>query len=635
VIGSSSIVMPAMGEGRKPHRPTDEPRAAAAAAAATQAQADDSLRRDIGNEQLNMVLGHTRLGTLVATAFAVMLALQLRGVALPAWVIDTWLVLKLAVAGTRIVLSLRYGRLGHPGGEGWSRTTDAWLLADGVVWGTAGFVLMSSPVPLASLAGAVMVCVCCVATFGLQFSKRSTAAYVVPILVLTSLGLYLRADDFGSIGGTGLLMLAGLLLGTAAASERRLVEGLKLRLQAQALTVAKDEALKLALRQSAVKTQFLSNISHELRTPLHGILGVARLLHLEAKDSAVARRVELIESSGMHLLGLINDLLDISRVESGRFAMRSESFELVGLVQTLADLYTVRAGDKSLEFTLSMHLPTPCWVMGDPARVRQVLHNLLGNAVKFTQHGSIVLTVVRDAASGLFSAEVQDTGPGIEAADLVHVFEAFRQVGGANSRPFEGTGLGLTIARDIAQAMGGDVGMRSTVGLGTRALFTAPLSPAPASELPVEAALPAPPGPAAVCGLCRVLIAEDDDVNAVIATAYLEHMGVQAERVRDGSQAVRHALREVNRPDLVLMDCRMPTMDGMAATREIRMQERTLGLPRLPVVALTATTSDINRQQCLNAGMDDFMSKPYTKDELGRVLNRWARRQAEAAAQPG
>lgn len=634
MIGSSSIVMPAMGEVRTPHRPADEPRTVAAELT-LQAQADDSLRRDIGNEQLNMVLGHTRLGTLVATAFAVLLALQLRGVALPTWVIDTWLVMKLAVAGTRIVLSLRYGRLGHPGGEGWSRTTDAWLLADGVVWGTAGFVLMSSPIPLASLAGAVMVCVSCVATFGLQFSKRSTAAYVVPILVLTALGLFLRADDFGSIGGTGLLMLAGLLLGTAAASERRLVEGLKLRLQAQALTLAKDEALKLALRQSAVKTQFLGNISHELRTPLHGILGVARLLHLEAKDGAVARRVELIESSGMHLLGLINDLLDISRVESGRFTMRSERFELVGLVQTLADLYTVRAGDKGLEFTLSMDLPQPCWLLGDPARVRQVLHNLLGNAVKFTQHGSIGLTVVRDASSGLLSAEVQDTGPGIEAADLVRVFEAFHQVGGASSRPFEGTGLGLTIARDIAQAMGGEIGMRSTVGLGTRALFTARLPLAPVLEQPVEAAPQVRPGPAAACGLRRVLIAEDDDVNAVIATAYLEHMGVQAERVRDGSQAVRHALREVNRPDLVLMDCRMPTMDGMTATREIRMQERTLGLPRLPVVALTATTSDINRQQCLNAGMDDFMSKPYTKDELGRVLNRWARRQVEPATQPG
>jgi two-component system, sensor histidine kinase len=586
---------------------------------------DPALRAEVSNEQLNMVLGHTRLGTLVATAFAVFLALQLRGVAVPAWLVDGWLVVKLVVAAARIYVSVRHQRLGRPGGKGWARTTDAWLLADGIVWGAAGFMLMSSPVQLAAVVCAVMACVSCVATFGLQFSKRSTAAYVAPILALTSIGLFPRGDELGTIGGTGLLMLLGLLLATATASEKRLVDVLMLRLRAQALSVEKDEALKLALRQSAVKTQFISNVSHELRTPLHGILGVTRLLHLEADDSAVTRRLELIESSGTHLLGLINDLLDISRIEAGQFAMRSERFELGTVIQNLADLYTVRAIDKGLDFTLNLQLDLPCWVTGDPARVRQVLHNLLGNAVKFTQQGAITLTLMRDAETGRLTAEVQDTGPGIEASELEHVFEAFRQVGGAASRPFEGTGLGLTIARDIAQAMGGDIHMRSTVGVGTCALFTALLPKAAPPEASATSERPSSAARSAT-GSCRVLIAEDDDVNAVIATAYLEHMGVTPERVRDGRQAVRHALREIDRPDLVLMDCRMPTMDGMAATREIRTQERSLGLPRVPVIALTATTSDINRQLCLNAGMDDFMSKPYTREDLQRVLQRWAQR---------
>jgi signal transduction histidine kinase len=585
---------------------------------------DPALRSAVSDEQLNMVLGHTRLGTLVATAFAVFLALQLRGVAVPAWLVDGWLAVKLGVATARIIISVRYDKLGRPGGAHWSRVTDAWLLADGVVWGIAGFLLMSSPIPLASLVGAVMACVSCVATFGLQFSKRSTAAYVLPMLAMSAMGLFLRGDEFGSIGGTGLMLLLGLLLATATASEKRLVDVLMLRLRAQALSAEKDEALKLALRQSAVKTQFISNVSHELRTPLHGILGVTRLLHLEASDRAVTRRLELIESSGTHLLGLINDLLDISRIEAGRFAIRSERFELGAVVQNLADLYTVRAVDKGLDFTLNLQLDQPCWVAGDPARVRQVLHNLLGNAVKFTQQGSITLTLMRDADSGRLSAEVQDTGPGIEASELVRVFEAFRQVGSAASRPFEGTGLGLTIARDIAQAMGGDISMRSTVGVGTCALFTALLPAATPCESTAEPA-PLDNLPGADTVACRVLIAEDDDVNAVIATAYLEHMGLTAERVKDGRLAVRHALRDTDRPDLVLMDCRMPTMDGMMATREIRNQERSLGLPRVPVIALTATTSDINRQLCLNAGMDDFMSKPYTKEELSRVLSRWLR----------
>ena len=588
------------------------------------AKVDAALLHEARCEQLNMVLGHTRLGTLVATAFAIFMALQLRGTALPAWLVDGWLAVKVGVAAARIALSLRYVRLGRPGGERWCVLTDAWLLADGIVWGIGGFVMMSAPIPTASLVGSGIVGVSCIATFGLQFSKRSTAAYVVPMIALVALGLLLRGDEFGSIAGTGILMLLGLLLATAVSSERRLLDGLKLRLHAQALTVEKDEALKLALRQSAVKTQFISNVSHELRTPLHGILGVARLLHLEARDRAVARRVELIEASGTHLLGLINDLLDISRIEAGQFVMRSERFELGSLVQNLADLYAVRAVEKGLQFSLSLQVEPPCWLQGDPARVRQVLHNLLGNALKFTQRGSIRLTLAHDAASGRLSAEIQDSGPGIDAADLTHVFEAFRQVGGAATRPFEGTGLGLTIARDIAQAMGGDISLRSTVGAGTCALFSAVLPPAAAPQAQAPGGAPAAD--------CRVLIAEDDDVNAVIATAYLEHLGVTAERVKDGHQAVRHALRDVDRPDLVLMDCRMPSMDGMAATREIRAQERSLGLPRVPVIALTATSSDINRQLCLNAGMDAFMCKPYTKDELEQVLARWLHRR-EAAPQ--
>lgn len=590
---------------------------------------DPELRPAVEAEQLRMVLGHTRLGTLVATAFAVLFALQLRGGPLATWVVDVWLTAKLAVAAARIALSLRHERLGHPADRFWRNATDAWLLVDGLVWGVAGLLVVFSSAALAALVCAIMTCVGCVATFGLQTSKRSTAAYVAPILTLTAIGLMLRADEFGSIGAPGLVMLLGLVLTTAAASERRLVDGLQLRLRAEALTAEKDEALKLALRQSAVKTQFLANISHELRTPLHGILGVARLLHLEAGDSAVARRVELIESSGMHLLGLINDLLDISRLQAGRFAMRNERFELGALIETLGDVYNVRAGDKGLNFTLHMQIRRPCWVRGDPSRLRQVLHNLLGNAVKFTQRGSISLTVSHDPTTGSFRAEVQDSGPGIAPQDLAHVFEAFRQVGDADAQPFEGTGLGLTISRDIAMAMGGDLKLRSVLGAGTSAILTAQLSDAPHAD-PQQAR--EGEVPASNASGVRVLIAEDDDVNAVIAMAYLEHLGVFAERVRDGRQAVRHALREVNRPDLVLMDYRMPTMDGMSATKEIRTQERALGLARLPIIALTATSCDISRDQCLEAGMDDFLSKPYSQDELSRMLGHWVARHAPVTA---
>ena len=591
-------------------------------------KADAGLDSAIRDEKLNAVLGHTRLGVLVATAFAVFVALRLRGEVVPDTLIFGWLAAKIVVAAVRTALNLRYERLGRPGGKAWLDTTDAWLVVDGLLWGLAGMLLMGSAVTLAALGAAVMAGVTSVATFGLQFSRRSTAAYAAPILVLSAAGMLMRGDEFGTIGAVGLLMLLGLQLATALASERRLAASVRLRLHAQVLAEEKDAALALALRQSAAKTQFLGSVSHELRTPLHGMLGVARLLHLEVRDESVMRRLELIESSGMHLLGLINDLIDLSRLDSGSFKPRSERFDLAALAETLGEVYAVRAGDKGLDFRLELSCTRPCWVVGDAGRVRQVLHNLLGNAVKFTERGRVTLRVGRDAATSLLHAEVRDTGPGIAAHELERVFKAFEQAGGAAKRPLEGTGLGLTLARDLARAMGGDLVLESELGSGSCARFTAlatdALAPGAGEPAPsVEVVAPAP-------GL-RVLLAEDDDVNALIATAYLEQLGIEVERVADGAQAVRHALREVHRPDLVLMDCRMPVLDGLAATREIRAQERILGLARLPVIALSATGNDIDRDLCRAAGMDDFLPKPCTRSELAQVLGPWARGAAPPA----
>jgi signal transduction histidine kinase/ActR/RegA family two-component response regulator len=591
------------------------------------------------DEQLRMVWSHMRIGTLVATAFAALLALHLRGDAVPALLADVWLGVKVGVAALRVAQGRRYDSLGAPGGAQWQHATHVLLALDGAVWGAAGIVLMGAPIPTASLVGAALAGIACVATFGLQVSVRATAAYVVPMLAPTALGLMLRNDDFGWIGGTGLVMLLALQLVTSARSEQRVVEGVRLRLQAQALAHEKDEALRLALRQSAVKTQFLANISHELRTPLHGMLGVARLLHLEAPDAAVARRVELIEASGVHLLTLINDLLDVARVESGRLALRNERFDLVQQVDQVAGVYAVRAGDKGLGVVARFEIERPYGVYGDAARLRQVLHNLLGNAIKFTQRGSIGIVVRPGAGPDLVAIDVSDTGSGIPASEMEQIFEAFRQVGEANAKPLEGAGLGLTIAREIAQAMGGDVQARSQLGRGTTMLFPARL-PRAAHSAPSrdeaaatrDRAALASAGAPATAAQRRVLLAEDEDVNALIATAYLERWGVVVERARDGKEAVRHALREMNRPELVLMDCRMPSLDGYAATREIRAQERTLDLSHLPVVALTATAGDAEREVCLAAGMDDFLPKPFSSDELLQMLQRWLEPQDEASA---
>ena len=591
---------------------------------------DPDARAMVRAEQLRMVWGHSRVGIIVASVFAVMLAAFASG-AMDARLVRIWLAIKLAIALWRVVQSRKFQRQGEAGDtRRWERTTLVSLAIDALVWGVAGWWFAGGPVTIASASAAALAGVASVATFGLQVSFPATLAYVTPILLPTSAGMLLRADDVGVIGGIGLLLFLGLQLATARRAEQRLTSSLLLGLEAQELAAAKNAALELALRQSAVRVQFLASVSHELRTPLHGILGIARLLHMESEDPRVIGRVELIEASGTHLLSIINDLLDISRLEAGRFSMRSERFELTGQLDNVVATHEVRAEDHGLRLRAEVRVDRPCWVSGDPARFRQVLHNLIGNAVKFTQQGSVMVTLDR-IGRDMVRVQVSDTGPGIAAADLARIFEAFTQSDEALTRPAEGVGLGLAIAREIARAMGGDVVVQSTVGVGSTLTFTAQLPPAEVHADQVETHRAEPS--VTVGPDTRVLVAEDDETNALIAIAFLERIGATVERVADGRGAVRRALREFDRPDLVLMDCRMPVMDGYAATREIRAQELALALPRLPVVALTATMTDADRQLCMDAGMDDFLAKPYKLEQLAQVLGRWIGRGAASGSE--
>ena len=577
--------------------------------------------RWVAQEQLRMVLLHTRVGTLAASGFALMLAMYLLqqvgqpGVGFTAWQVQAWLTVKLLVAALRMALAHAYARQGADS-QAWPRWQSAMLallVVDGAVWGAAGWQMMGEPLPLAALAVAALDGVSCVATFGLQVRLAATAAYVLPILLPTAVSLMWRRDGIAVLAGLGQLLLAGLALLTARATSRQLCAAMLLRLNAEQLVQQKDAALALAREQSAERNRFVAKVSHELRTPLHGMLGLSRLLHLETRDAVVSHRLELIESSGTHLLELINDLLDVSRINDGQFALNPKPFDLSQQLDQVAEVFSLRAADKGLAFELQCNLSRPCWVMGDAARLRQVLHNLLGNAVKFTHQGQIRLQAGAGDRADQVCLSVHDSGEGISAEELSRIFAPFHQGGG--QRPTDGVGLGLTIAREIAIAMGGDIAVQSRPEQGSSFEFTAHLPPIKAND-PKSAQ-----ADEASHRLPRlVLVAEDDDVNALIVEAFLSGLGVRSERVLDGKQAVRRALRETERPDAVLMDCRMPVMDGLAATAEIRRQERTLGLPRLPILALTATATAADRAACLAVGMDQVIDKPFTVQQLVRAL---------------
>jgi signal transduction histidine kinase len=591
----------------------------------------DEHRAQVLREQMRMVLLHTRIGTLAATAFALMLALYVQTSLAPGEtrsLVILWIVVKLVVAAARMALARVWAR--HPREPAEDRHWQAGMLAllglDGLVWGIGGWALMSQPVAMVALVMAALDGVSCVATFGLQVRLAATAAYVLPMLLPMVIGLSLHPDDFSHYAALGQILLAALLIATSRAASLRLTTGLLLQLQARELAAEKEAALRLAEEKSAERQRFLAKVSHELRTPLHGMLGIARLLQLDAREPLLQHRLGLIDSSGTQLLSLIDDLLDVSRIQAGRFALKVERFDLSALLDELAELFSLRAADKGLAFEVYSRLPRPHPVHGDAVRLRQVLNNLLGNAVKFTQAGRVSLRVVPGAGPDTVAFAVVDTGPGIGRGEFSRIFQPFEQVAPASgsaahgglASTTDGVGLGLTIAREIAQAMGSDIEVKSEPGQGSTfgfvALLPAGAGPAPDDDAVPPARLPSP-----------VLVAEDDELNLLIVGAYLDSLGVRYERAADGRQAVDAALRDGGRPELVLMDCRMPVMNGLEATREIRREEARRGWPRLPVLALTATATEAERNACLAVGMDEVITKPFTRQQLSDALRQAGR----------
>lgn len=581
---------------------------------------DADTREKVANEQVRMVWNHAAIAALVASAFAILAAAHLVDL-VGLRQVQFWVALKLIVVAPRVALSQVYRRRGFPSGKTWRLCTYSLLAADGLVWGLAGLRTIGLDINTASLVTASLCCVACVATFGMQVSKIATAAYVVPIVGQMVAAMLGRGDAFGIYGGLGLTLFLVQVLVTAQRSDAKLSEVFLLRIQTTRISAERQQALELAQRQSAVKSQFLGTVSHELRTPIHGMLGVARLVHVETSDPAVKKRMELIETSGTHLLRLVTDLIDVSRTESGQMKMHRLVFDLRSEIDRISDIYAVRAAEKGLAFTLDSRIEGAAWFAGDPVRLRQVLHNLLGNAIKFTQKGWVHLMVSSGPGTGELHFEVRDTGVGISEEDQKIVFDAFRQVGQQAQSRRQGTGLGLTIAHEIARLLGGGITLKSRPDFGSVFDFWVTLEPAAEPPIYEKPADQLTGDGVDICA--RILLVEDNDVNALIAGSMLANQGHQVERVSDGAEAVRRALRETDRPDLVLMDCMMPGMDGFESTRSIRTQEEAMGLTRIPIIALSAIIDEETSRQSLAAGMDDALGKPFTNDGLRDVIRPW------------
>ena len=377
---------------------------------------------------------------------------------------------------------------------------------------------------------------------------------------------------------------------------------------------------------SRAKSEFLANMSHELRTPMNAIMGMTDLALRQATDPRLVRQLTMIKDASRHLMEIINDVLDLSKIEADRLRLASVEFKLESVMKSLASMVAPQADQKGLAFHIEISPELSNQPLrGDPMHLTQILLNLLYNAIKFTARGSVMVRVTPEQVSGseiTLRFEVIDTGIGVSAENHQRIFNAFEQADGSMTRKFGGTGLGLAISRRLAQLMGGDIGVRSVLGQGSTFWLSVRLGKASETSLtaPTLASMAAVRLKAEFAG-ARVLLAEDEPVNQEVTRTLLEEVGLVVDVAENGREAVD--LARDNDYALILMDIRMPSLNGLKATQEIR---RIPGREDIPILAMTANVFDEDRRLCLEAGMNDHLGKPVEPEQLFNTLLDWLSR---------
>lgn len=514
--------------------------------------------------------------------------------------------------------------------------TAQWRRGDQFLIWLAGLLALSYPAQLlfpvhglyATLAGAAIVTMLTLLVIGLvrwQQGLKEARLFVL------AWGLFLVMATIFSIRTYGLLsalpipgVINVLQLGIIL-QQSLLSLGLASRLNTlKAEKVQREQEILRERREREAKGDFLAKMSHEIRTPMNAVLGLGQLLRDSPLDDLQRRHVELLYSAGESLLDLINDILDYSKISAGKLRLEQTPFNLRDLLCECASMFTVSAEQKNLHFIFKMDDDVPAWARGDPVRLRQVLNNLLGNAIKFTPRGEVELRVQRRRWYGsrqfTLAVWVRDTGIGLPAPAMAQLFQPFQQADDSTTRKYGGSGLGLAISRQLVEMMQGDIVVNSAPGQGSTFHFTVVLE---ATEAPTEDGSLTPSTQQDLKHL-RVLVVEDQPVNRLVITGMLERLGIVPLLAENGREAL-DMIAQQQPLDLVFMDCEMPVMDGYEATRQLRRREAAEQQAPLPVIALTAHAMPEHRQRCMDAGMNDHLSKPLTLAGLVAALHRWGR----------
>ncbi|MBL8480565.1 MAG: response regulator, partial [Rhodocyclaceae bacterium] len=557
------------------------------------------------------------------------------GLAPPAWAL-AWYAATAAMAAARYALARAFLARG-PGPEAahvWRRRALIGAAAAGSLWAAGGAAFMLADPQLTRLfAALVMAGMVGGAVPILSSVPAAFAAYSIP--VMGSIIAVALLDAHGR-GDWMLALVATLFLLAVNKSARYfhdvLDTSIRHALGMQEMARQLDAARRGAEAANEAKSRFLATMSHEIRTPLNGVLGMAQLLQSEDLDPVERRAyVGTILGSGRALLALLNDILDLSKIEAGKMELARATFAPGQLLDETVLLFGELAQRKGLRLGAHWQGDAHAHYWGDPGRLRQMLGNLVNNAIRFSAGGLIEIEARCEAgAPPMLRFAVHDGGPGVPADKVDRLFKPFSQVDASDTRAHGGSGLGLSIVRNLALRMGGDCGYEPR-SPGSTFWIAIPAEPAPASESARPAtAFSALSADAPVLAL-HVLVVDDVQANRMVAEAMLRKMQCSYESLQNGQEAVA-AVAAGRHYDLVLMDCQMPVLDGYAATREIRRIETTSGAPRLPVVAMSAGVFEEDRRRCLEAGMDDFLPKPLDMGQLATLLGKF--RALEPAARP-